>query len=104
MVKNANFCKLTGKNEGNASTLVMARLVTLLEVTSSDKESNEFKNRKRRNENDSDYTCNHTCNVKIITSACSRSKEILKLSSHEISYCKTVTSNDNHCNKKQNRK
>ena len=75
MVKNANFCKSTGKDEANTSNLAMIRSVNITSVNSAIKESDQFRNRKRRNEELPDYLHNQLRNAKALAETCSRKRE-----------------------------
>ena len=101
MVKNANFCKSTGKDEANTSNLAMIRSVNITSVNSAIKESDQFRNRKRRNEELPDYLHNQMCNVKTLTETHSRKREGAHISNNEFNHCRKLMTKENNCCKRR---
>ena len=99
--KDTSFCKQTGKNESNTSAVAMIRSLTIPMVTSAIKESEEYRNRKRRNEEAKDYLHSQWYNAQVLTSNFNRRTELKDVTEAEFIYAKTVLSEHEHYHKKR---
>ena len=79
----------------------MMRSVMLSDITSSLKDSDQFKNRKRRNEDAREYIYGQQCNTEALTRTHCRLHELQTINDEEITHCKDILSTQNHCKKQR---
>ena len=95
-VKDTTFCKSTGKSEWNTSNLAMIRSLTIPMASSAIKESDDFKNRVRRNNDAKDYLHNMKYNQQILTSNFERRDELTRVPRSDIEYSKMILSKESY--------
>ena len=95
-VKDTTFCKSTGKSEWITSNLAMIRSLSIPMVLSAIKESEEFKNRMRRNDNAKDYFYAMKCNEQTLAANFDRRQELATISEAEIKCSKIILSKERH--------
>ena len=95
-VKDATFCKTTGKDESHASTLAMVRSATAPEITEAVKENSMLKVRKRKNEDAKDWLHGRVCNEELLTCAYRRHEELMDVPVEEIECCRSTLDSEHH--------
>jgi hypothetical protein len=100
-VKDMDFCGSTGRDEGRISNLAMIRSVTLPQVTLAVKESEQFKSRKRKNDEARDYVYGQRYTSEVLTGTYARQEELSKIDVAEIEHCREVLSKKNHFKKRR---
>ena len=95
-VKDKVFCGSTGKEDQKMSKLAMMRSVMLQDTTASVKESGQFKNRKRRNDEAREHICGKHYDTEVLTRTYHRLDELQTISEEEITHCRNVLRSDNH--------
>ena len=100
-MKDTDFCSSAGKEEQNASKLAMMRSAVLSDVATSAKDSEEFINRKRRNEDARECACGHRCNAEVLARTNRRLDELEIIDDKEIAHCRDALNSQNHCEKQR---
>ena len=68
----------------------MMRSILILEVTTAEKEDEEFKIRKRRKDDARHYTCGNVNNSKLLAKTCQRQEELQSIDDVELAHYRNV--------------
>ena len=90
--KETDFCGSTGRDESKISNIVMIRSVVLSQVTSSVKESEDFKIRNRRHDEERGCACGQRHTIEALTVTCDQQRQLRSIYSSRITHCENFLS------------